>query len=87
MTQKALDQMNNALMMGLINPKCQIIVDDYFDMMAKVSREHQGKWDDIPKSIELAEEKKTKKAVSRSTVFEVMFQSLEHDILETMEYI
>lgn len=54
-------------------------------MMAKVSNEHQDKWD--KKSIEISDKitESTKKLPGRELVFEMMFKSLQFDLNEKMK--
>ena len=79
-----IDSMNESLIVGMMNPELQDIVDDYFIMMAKISNEHQDKWDE--KSIDISNKisEKTKKVPERELVFEMMFKSLQFDLNQEM---
>ena len=77
---RIINSMNESLIIGMLHPELQNIVDDYFIMMAKVSNEHQDRWDE--KSIDISNiiSEKTKKVPERKLVFEMMFKSLQFDL-------
>ena len=76
-----IDQMNVCLFVGLHIPKAQTRIDEYYEAMVSISKEHQGRWDDIPKKIDNELSEKNKRIVSRSEVFETMFDCMNNDVV------
>ena len=79
------DSMNESLIVGMLHPELQDIVNDYFDMLAKIVNGHQDKWN--KKSIDIFDKitEETKQMPDRELVITMMFKSLQFDLNEKMK--
>ncbi len=80
-----IDSMNESLIVGMLHPELQDIVDSYFDMLAGIVNSHQHNWNQ--KSIDIYDKitEETKKVPEQELVIEMMFKSLQFDLDQKMK--